>query len=112
MRRSGVPAEVEVRTVDGFQGREKEVILFSAVRSNPDRTVGFLADERRLNVAITRARRGLILVGDDATLAGGNAVWRDYLRFLARKRCLLPNGASSLLPVADAAGAPLSLTER
>lgn len=70
-----VDAGLEVDSVDGFQGREKEAIVFSAVRSNTDGAVGFLEDVRRLNVAITRARRKLIVVGDSATLSS-NDTWR------------------------------------
>lgn len=64
---SDVP-DVEVDTVDAFQGREKDVVLVSLVRSNTDGTLGFLEDLRRMNVALTRARRHLFVVGDSATL--------------------------------------------
>jgi len=64
-----VEAGLEVDTVDGFQGREKEAVVVSLVRANPDGEVGFLADVRRMNVAITRARAKLVVVGDGATVA-------------------------------------------
>ena len=60
--------ELEIDTVDGFQGREKEAVLLTMVRSNDRGEIGFLADTRRTNVAMTRARRKLIVVGDSATL--------------------------------------------
>lgn len=59
---------ITVNTVDGFQGQERDIILVSMVRSNEDGQIGFLRDLRRMNVAITRARMKLILVGDSRTL--------------------------------------------
>ncbi len=64
----GIPG-VEVDSVDGFQGREKEAVVISLVRSNADQEIGFLADVRRMNVALTRARRKVLVIGDSATLA-------------------------------------------
>ena len=60
---------LEIDSVDGFQGREKEAVIVSLVRSNPANEIGFLVDVRRMNVALTRGRRKLLVVGDSATLA-------------------------------------------
>ena len=71
---------IEIDTVDGFQGREKECVLITLVRSNSQGEIGFLGDIRRMNVAMTRARRKLIVVGDSATL-GGNEFYRSMLDY-------------------------------
>lgn len=78
---------IEVRSVDGYQGREKEVIVFSAVRSNPEGNVGFLNDSRRLNVALTRAKRGLIVIGDPKTLRNQRD-WDFWLTWAEEKRLI------------------------
>jgi predicted DNA helicase len=61
--------DLEIDTVDGFQGREKEAVVVSLVRSNESGELGFVADIRRINVALTRARKKLIVIGDSATVA-------------------------------------------
>src|SRR5205814_9846487 len=60
---------LEVDSVDGFQGREKEAVILSLVRSNREGDMGLLADIRRINVALTRARRKLLVIGDSAPLS-------------------------------------------
>ncbi len=60
---------ITVNTIDGFQGQERDVVYISLVRSNPKNEVGFLNDYRRMNVAMTRARKKLIIIGDSATIA-------------------------------------------
>ena len=72
---------LEVDSVDGFQGREKEAVVISLVRSNPKGEIGFLADVRRMNVAITRARRKLLVIGDSATLSN-HPFYRRLIEYL------------------------------
>jgi predicted DNA helicase len=75
---------VEVNTVDGFQGREKEVIIISFVRSNQRKELGFLTDLRRLNVSITRAKRKLICIGDSSTLEN-HPTYKKFIEFVKNK---------------------------
>jgi ATP-dependent RNA/DNA helicase IGHMBP2 len=74
-------AGVEVGTVDGFQGREKEAVIVDLVRSNDHGELGFLVNTRRMNVALTRARRFLLIVADSATL-GEHPYYAALLRFV------------------------------
>ena len=60
--------QISVNTVDGFQGQERDIIVISLVRSNDEGQIGFLRDLRRMNVAITRARMKVIILGDRQTL--------------------------------------------
>ena len=61
--------DIVINSIDGFQGQEKDVIYISLVRSNDRGEIGFLSDERRLNVAMTRAKKKLIIIGDMSTLS-------------------------------------------
>ncbi len=69
---------VEVRTVDGFQGREKEIILISLVRSNDENEIGFLVNEQRMNVLLTRAKCAMIVFGNKNILIS-NDLWKHWI---------------------------------
>ena len=70
---SGLSLDIEVSSIDGFQGREADFVVFVTVRCNEHRNIGFLKDVRRLNVALTRAKTALIVIGNRATLTEGTA---------------------------------------
>ncbi len=77
---------VEIKTVDGFQGREKDIVILSFVRSNKGKKIGFLKDLRRLNVSITRARKKLIMIGDSETLEG-HSVYGEMMAHVKENGC-------------------------
>lgn len=71
----------QVETVDGFQGQEKDIIILSLVRSNDESEIGFLNDKKRLNVAITRCKKGMIVIGDSQNFKK-NRFFCDFFKFL------------------------------
>jgi regulator of nonsense transcripts 1 len=100
MRRSGALASalyeaIEVASVDAFQGREKDFILVSCVRSSETQGIGFLSDPRRLNVALTRARLGIILLGNPRVLSK-NALWAALLVHFKEYDCLVEGPLNNL----------------
>lgn len=72
--------DLSINTIDGFQGQEKDLVFISLVRSNTKGEIGFLTDYRRMNVAMTRARKQLIIVGDSATI-GNNKFYSEFLDY-------------------------------
>ncbi len=78
------PAEVTLSSIDGYQGREADLVVLSMVRCNDKKQLGFVADQRRLNVALTRAKRGLVVVGNAATLSA-DPTWARFIEWLTKK---------------------------
>lgn len=85
---------LEIDTVDGFQGREKEIIIVSLTRSNPFGNIGFLKDLRRLNVSITRARRKLIVIGDSSTVCSDDT-YESFYQYVSERGCIISSHLSS-----------------
>ncbi|CAF1678944.1 unnamed protein product, partial [Adineta ricciae] len=83
---------LDIGTVDGFQGREKDIILISTVRTCGDKcgqqSIGFVADRRRLNVAVTRGKYAVYIIGHAKSL-NVNKDWRSLIRNARRRRCIL-----------------------
>eukprot|EP01034_Spumella_vulgaris_P022409 gene22409-28533_t len=99
-RALGSELVIEVNSIDGFQGREKDVVLFSCVRSNGSggngssgghKSIGFVADERRMNVAITRAKKALLIVGDSHTLRA-DELWGKLIKSLKERGLVRDTG--------------------
>ena len=78
-----LPKEMRISTIDSFQGQEKEIIILSLVRSNDDGDIGFLKDYRRMNVAITRAKEQLFIIGDSATI-GADPFYNSFLGYIEK----------------------------
>ena len=90
--------DYRVHTVDEFQGSERDFIIFSSVRSNDDNTIGFLNDYRRLNVAITRAKYGMIVIGD-AQLLAHSKLWGHLMKFYSDNGFIYQGELGQLVPV-------------
>jgi len=87
--------EVEVASVDAFQGREKDIIILSCVRSNDAQLIGFLRDPRRLNVAITRAKYGLVVIGNPKVLCK-DKLWNHFIHYFQELKLLVEGPLNNL----------------
>ncbi len=81
--KDSLPKQMRISTIDSFQGQEKETIILSLVRSNDENDIGFLKDYRRMNVAITRAKDQLFIIGDSATI-GADPFYNAFLSYIEK----------------------------
>ncbi|XP_076911042.1 helicase sen1-like [Bidens hawaiensis] len=88
---------VKVKTIDGFQGGEEDIIILSTVRSNSHGSVGFLSSPQRTNVALTRARHCLWILGNERTLANSESVWKELVCDARNRLCLFDADADDCL---------------
>jgi len=117
LARVGLPTScerggVETNSVDGYQGREKDAIVISTVRSSSAGGLGFVADWRRANVALTRAKRGLVVIGDPATLGREPVTWALWLKWVRRTGCYSPVGSLDSLPLPRREVEPVGLSAK
>ncbi|TFK40652.1 SEN1 N terminal-domain-containing protein [Crucibulum laeve] len=98
---------IDFNTVDGFQGQEKDIIILSCVRAGPGlQSVGFLSDVRRMNVALTRAKSSLFIIGNAPTLERSDNTWREIV-LDARTRSSLTDVDSTYFTTASSASATI-----
>ena len=88
--------ELKIESVDGFQGLENDYIIISTVRSNPKGEIGFLCSAKRTNVALTRARKGVIILGNIECLSKRHGIWRDLISFYKSKNLIVQGPLSKL----------------
>ena len=88
--------KIRIESVDGFQGMEKDYIIISTVRSNENGFLGFLRSPKRLNVALTRAKKGLIILGNCQCLAKRAGIWRDLILFYLSQHLIVKGPLSNL----------------
>ena len=88
--------DIKIDTVDGFQGMEMDYIILSTVRCNNEGILGFLKSPKRLKVALTRPRKGLIIVGNAKCLAKRPGVFKDLIKFYCSEKLIVKNSLDNL----------------